>query len=484
MADSWSSSGTSSRPTRIAPSRAAAGRILLALAAAALALPAFPQAAAAQAGTSAPPPSAATPDPAAAEAAKRRDTIRYGIDEEILELLRKLGGEKDGSYNEDLAALLDRTRNPKLRVAILDFLGSLEWGGAEARALKLVEERDSVDSGSVTSALYYLAALRSKKALSFSKRIVEEDDKKLLPALLRLLGRAGGKEEEELLLGWFESDAATEALRQEAIRALGEIGSSKAAERLARLARDAEAKTGTRMAACAALAKIKEGSTVEALVAAANGEDPNVRAAAVEALGSFSDDSSASALVEALRDSFVKSRIAACKAIGVRRIASADSFLRYKATSDPERSVKTEALKALAELGGDSFSFLRERMSDKKLEPATRALCFGLLMRKDPPSMEALSAALAAEAAEKERSVYSAYVKELAAATDAPGAAPLARILLADKDPLMRVGAVEWARKSKARDFLPELEKLSKDDPSDMIRKRAVDALAALNRKD
>jgi HEAT repeat protein len=420
-------------------------------------------------------------DARAAEAAKRKDTIRYGIDAEILELLRKLETDKDGSLNDELSALLARTRSPKLRMALIDLFASLEWRGAEAAALKLVEDRDLVDPGSAASALGYLAAIRSKDALKFSEALIKEDDKKLLPALIRLMGRAGGKDEEGLLLGWFESDAATEALRLEAIKALGEMGSAKAAERLAAIAKDPEKNKATRMSACDALGKIKDPGSVPALVDAANGEDPNVRAQAVEALASFEDETSSAAIVEALRDSFIKSRIAACKAIASRRIASADPFLRYKAASDPDRSVRNEALKALAALGGEAFAYLRERMGDKKAELQARALCFGLLMRKDASaSMGALSAALAAEAAEKERSVYTAYVRELSNATDAPEAAPLARIILADKDPLMRVGSVEWARKSKAKDFKPELEGLAKDDPSEMIRKRAVDTLATL----
>jgi len=447
--------------------------------------------AAAQGATAAPPPSASpdqktaeqkAADALVAEAAKRRDTIRYGIDAEILELLRKLQAEKDGSFNDELSGLLDRTRNAKLRTALLDFFAALEWKGAEKRALAWVGGRDGLDSATASSALYYLAAIRSSEALAFAETIVKEDDKKILPALIRLLGRAGGKAEEELLLGWFESDAATEALRQEAIKALGEIGSTAAAGRLAALARDAEAASATRIAACAALGKIKDPSTVPDLVQAANGDDANVRAQAVESLAAFDDEASASALVEALRDPHVKSRIAACRGIASRRIAAAADFLRYKAANDPERAVKIEALKALAELGGESFSFLMERMADAKAEIQMRALCFGLLLRKDGQSLDSLAAALSAAAAEKERSVYTAYVKEIANAADAPGAAPLARILLADKDHLMRVGAVEWARKNKALDFRPELERLSKDDPSEMIRKRAAEALASFDR--
>lgn len=424
---------------------------------------------------------AASPAASAADKeSKRRDTIRYGIDSEILDLVKSLGADKDASLNEDLAELLGRTRSPKLRVALLDFFAGLEWKGVEPQALKLVEGRDLLDSASVSSALLYLATIRSKDALAFSATIIKEDDKKLLPALIRLMGRSGGKDEEELLLGWFEGDSATEALRQEAIRALGEIGSTKAAEKLAAIVKDPAKSKGDRMTACDALGKIKDSSTVPSLIEAANGDDANVRENAVGALASFSDEASASAIVEALRDSDVKARINACKGIATRRIASADPFLRYKAANDPAAAVKTEALKALAALGGESFAFLREKMVDKKLDNQTRALCFNLLMRKDAPqSMGALKTELAAQATEKERSLYTAYLRELANAIDAPDASPLAAIALSDKDPNMRIAAVEWARKNKVASFKTDLERLKADDPSEMIRKRATEALAS-----
>jgi hypothetical protein len=44
---------------------------------------------------------------------------------------------------------------------------------------------------------------------------------------------------------------------------------------------------------------------------------------------------------------------------------------------------------------------------------------------------------------------------------------------------LIRIAAIEWIRKNKAQDLKPDLERLSKDDPSDMIRKHAADALKA-----
>ena len=159
-------------------------------------------------------------DQAAKLESQRRDTIRFGIDSEINDLVGSLTTEKEGRYNDDLLGLLKNSRSAKLRSAILDFLASLEWNGAEAIALGILTDRDNSDPDLVISSLSYLAAIRSKEALKLSDAIIKEDNKKLLPSLVRLMGRAGGEAEETLLLDWFDGDSATPALKEEAIKAI------------------------------------------------------------------------------------------------------------------------------------------------------------------------------------------------------------------------------------------------------------------------
>jgi HEAT repeat protein len=308
--------------------------------------------------------------------------------------------------------------------------------------------------------------------------MLDENNKAYMKLLIRLMGRAGGESEEAKLLEWFDGDSTTQELKEEAIKALGEIGSTKAAERLERLVKDNDAGKAARMYACTSLGKIKSPTSVSALTQAANGSDPNVRAAAIEALANFDSADARSAIVQGLRDSFVQSRIAACKAAGKLKIAEAEPFLRYKATSDPEKAVKTEACKALALFGGDSFAFLRERVEDKKTESSIRVLCYGLLARYDASaSLKLLTEILRTEQAQKERSFFTALVREIANTENAPDIGVLAKILLEDKDFNIRIGGVEWIRKNKAAGMKDELKKIAESDPNESLRKRAADVL-------
>jgi len=411
--------------------------------------------------------------------AKRRDTLRYGIESEITDLLRTLDAEKEGRFNDDILALFRSSRNNKLRTSVLDFFSDLEWKGAEEDALALVSARDRNDQALVVSALSYLAQIRSKAALEYASSIMKDEDKKLLPGVIKLIGRAGGPDEEDLLLGWMATDSATDDLKQGAMRALGDLGSRKAVEKLRKIAEDGLQGKANRMTACDALGKIGDPAAIPSLVIAANGDDPNVRSSAVSALASFRDGDALAAVQSALRDSVALVRIAACKACAKLRLSEAVPAIVYKATNDPEKAVKTEAMKSLADVGGsESFAFLRTYLENAKNDTTLRILAFGLLLRKDPGSVAALRERLAAEGKEKDRSLYTSFVREIANSPDTPWALPLAKILFADSDYLIRVGGLEWAKRNKGPEIRAELEQLASKDPSDYIRKRAAEILA------
>ena len=418
---------------------------------------------------------------AASDAQKRRDIIRYGIDSEVTDLIKTLDAEKEGSYNADLLELLKNSRSAKLRTAILDFFADLEWNGAEDEAVALVAGRDSLDANLVARALAYLASVKSKKGLSYIPKLIDENNRIIVVQAIGLAGKAGGKDEEGILLKWMESDAPTADLREAAIRALGDIGSEAACAKLMKLVESADEAKMTRVYACEALGKIGRKESVSSLVKAANGDDPNVRAAAVQALASFDGQEAQNAIVEALRDSVASVRTGAIRACAKKKLDSSVSAIIYKAGNDPEKSVKTEALKALSEIGSAAaLKYLREYISADKNDSSLRAVVFGLLLHKDASqSMDMLANLLKKEQKEKSRDIFTQFARAAAGATDVPAAAPLIRILLADSDYQIRLGGMEWARRTKSAELKADLENIAKSDPSENMRKRAADILAA-----
>jgi HEAT repeat protein len=425
--------------------------------------------------------SAAAASKAAADAiAKKRAIILYGIDSELIDLFNSLTAAKDSTFNADTKDVFERSKDAKLRGAILELWRSLAWKGGEQDAAKVVTDRDNEDPAVVASALGYLGEIKSKAALTEGKAILDENNSTILPALISMLGKVGGDPEVDLIMTWLKGDTALPAFREAAIRALGDMGSKKAADWLATTLGDNGVSRFERVIAAESLGKIALTASVDPLVKAAQSDDALVRAAAIGALGNFSDKTAEDAIVESLRDSYPAARVAGCKAIAKRKIEAALPNLEYKAQNDPDKGVKTEAIKSIAALGGkEGFAFLSTIMDDSNSPVDLRQLAFGLLIRDDAAaSMKVLLARLAEEAKATDRTMFTALTREIAAAADAPAAAPLARILLRDKDYLIRLGGLQWAKATKSPDIKADVAALASSDPSEAVKKFAAQVLS------
>jgi len=411
---------------------------------------------------------------------KRRDVIKYGIESELLELVAALQTEKEDSLNPDLLSVLAESRSPRLREAILKFFAAREWTGAAASAVAILDRRDEELALSVNAALGYLSSVKSAEGLPEAREIVEARETKYLSPAIRLLGRAGGESETELLLGMYKSDDATDSLRQEVIQALGEIGARPAVESLIETLEDTAGKKATRMFAAEALGKIKDERAVPSLVMAANGEDPQVRATAVAALGSFSGAEAESAIVQGLRDGIPGVRLAAIKASVALSIRASEPFIRFRVRNDPDRKVKDESIRALGTLGGgENLRFLRELLQDRKVDMASRAAAFAVLLDRDADgSRGELEKALAAEAVSKDTTLLKAFQRALVQETDKAAAPLVEAYLLKSPDFGTRIAGIDWARRNKVTSLKPAISALAETDKVESVRTRAAAALA------
>ena len=413
---------------------------------------------------------------------KRRDVIRYGIESELLELVTALQNEKEDSLNQDLVALLAETRSPRLREAILKFFSAREWPGAVADAVSLLDGRDQEPVPPVAAALAYLSAIKAREGVSRAREIVEARESKFLSQAIRLLGRAGGDPESDLLLSLYTSEETSDALRQDVIQALGELGSKSVVESLIKTLDDTGEKKATRMFAAEALGKIKDARAVSSLVRAANGDDPQVRGAAVSALGAFPGPEAEAAVVQALRDSLPTVRLAAVKASALRSIRDAEPFIRFRARNDPDRKVKDESIRALGTLGGrDNFQFLRDLLQDTKADSASRAMAFTVLLERDTDGSRGdLDRALAAETVSKDTSLLKAFQRALVQSTDKAAAPLVEAYVLKSSDFGTRIAGIDWVRRNKVSSLKPVLSALAESDKTEAVRTRAASALADL----
>ncbi|MBU0928544.1 MAG: HEAT repeat domain-containing protein [Spirochaetes bacterium] len=415
------------------------------------------------------------------ESKKRSDTIRYGIESQVIELLQTLRSEKSEAYKKEILEAFDASTSPRLRTSILEYLSALSLNDAEGRAADLIGARDSHPEALVSAAFAYLSALRSGAALDEAAEILADDEKRYFQAAIKAIGVAGGAKEAEALRAAYGAEGVDQATKEAVVLALGAMKSKESFDLLASIASSDESAKAIRMYACSALGELGDARSVPTLVGASVASDPNVRAAAIAALGGYPDVAAMAAIREGLRDAHVLPRIAAAKAAGKARDAEAVPYLEYKASYDPEKAVREAAISALSEIGGERVDgFLTAFLSETKNSAQYRGAALGAIISKGGRESRAKALeAFAAAQGEKDRALFTAYAKA-AMGVDDPASIPFAELMLGDADFSMRLGALAWAERNEAKELAGAVRALSETDSSDAVKKRAAKALERL----
>ncbi|MDR1288534.1 MAG: HEAT repeat domain-containing protein [Treponema sp.] len=418
--------------------------------------------------------------------ASRYATIRYGTETEIASLIQALKNENADYLDDELVALVQNTRNRSILSGVFSFFSARQKTGLEDRAVRALEEWDEESGETVLTAIDYLGKIQAPAAIKPLKAILDSEERRFMNAAFRALGRASAADSESAgdaalyLIDYYTNRDPGDENRREIITALGEGGSEKAVEFLAGIAGNSEERMPLRIAALDSLGKIGDQAGVEAVTAAINDGDPNVRASAVAALGPFSGEEVDRAILEAFRDSYYRTRIAAAEASRVRKFEAAVPYLRFRAERDDVPAVKDAALRALGAIGnGECISILEKFFSDRGGPDRIRILSIEMLMKNEPA---AFAAALIAELDEAKRknqtALYNGFLKVIGEAR-APGLEEITRRFFASGSAVEKIYALDMAANNGLRSLIPEVQAM-KDDKNTGIARKAARTLEVL----
>ncbi|MDR1106111.1 MAG: HEAT repeat domain-containing protein, partial [Treponema sp.] len=412
--------------------------------------------------------------------ASRYATIRYGTETEIASLIQALKNENADYLDDELVELVQNTRNRSILSGVFSFFAGRQKTGLEDRAVRALEEWDEESGETVLTAIDYLGRIQAPAAIKPLKAILDSEERRFMNAAFRALGRASAADSESAgdaalyLIDYYTARDPGDENRREIIAALGEGGSEKAVEFLAGIAGNSEERMPLRIAALDSLGKIGDQAGVEAVTAAINDGDPNVRASAVAALGPFSGEEVDRAILEAFRDSYYRTRIAAAEASRVRKFEAAVPYLRFRAERDDVPAVKDAALRALGAIGnGECTSILEKFFSDRGGPDRIRILSAEMLMKNEPA---AFAAALIAELDEAKRknqtALYNGFLKVIGEAR-APGLEEITRRFFASGGVVEKIYALDMAANNGLRSLIPEVEAMKSDKNTGIARKAA-----------
>jgi HEAT repeat protein len=321
----------------------------------------------------------------------RLATIRYGTETEIAALIQTLKSEGAGYLDNELAALVENTRNRQILSGVFTFFGDRGKEGLEDRAIRAIEERDDEANETVLAAADYLGKVKAGKGVRALMDLLDSQERRFMGIAFRALGRAGGPDKDtadktaDYLIDYYTNREPGDENRREIITAVGATGSSRGVSFLAGIAGGNEERITLRVAALEALAKIGDEEGLSAIIASISSPDPNVRSSAVAALGPFSGETVDNAILEAFRDSYYRTRIAAAQASKERKFEKAVPYLRYRAERDEFPAVKDEAIRALGAIGNEeALSVINGFFSERKNSDRVRIVSAEMLMRNDP----------------------------------------------------------------------------------------------------
>ncbi len=367
---------------------------------------------------------------------RRRDTIKYGTETEILELIKAVSGEKSDALDADLLAAAKSAKNPRIFQALLGYLASQKKAGAEDIAVGIMETWDQADRRTLEAAFSYAMQLKVAAAVPVLKEIVESDSADFLSQAIRTLGHCGGAGEADFLREYLERTEPADSVRLDIIYSLGELKAPSSVEFLAGLASDDERRAIERMYAIEALGKIGDPGGLDAIIGAFSSQDANVRLYAMTALKAFSGTAADERILEGFRDAFYKVRLVSADLSGERKLVSAVPFLIYRAERDEVPAVKDASIRALGKIASaEATAFLNKMFADKRTGDKARISIAAALLESDADgSIGTIIAAMdEAKKSKQKAELFNGLAKRLSSAVS-PQLEDLARRFLASPD--------------------------------------------------
>jgi HEAT repeat protein len=408
----------------------------------------------------------------------RRNTIKYGTETEIAALIQSLRNEKTDVLDEDLAALVETTRNRGILRGVFEFFAERGKAGLEERAVRAIEERDLETNETVIAAMDYLGKVKAAGAAGVLEKVIEAKERRFMAAAIRALGRGAAADPEaadraaEYLSAYYNDEDPPDDLRRDVIAAVGETGSAAGVPFLAGIAANGEERAVLRMAALDALAAVGDGGGLPAVIAAVSDPDPNVRSSAIAALGPFEGEEVDRAVLEAFRDSYYRARLGAAQASRRGKLEAAVPYLKLRAERDEVPQVRDEAIRALGAIETtEALEVLRALFEDRAASAPVRIRAAEMLAGRDAEgSIEKIAAEMEDAKVRNQIPLYNGLLNIVGGARSDKLEA-LARRLLGSTDLVEKSYALDLAGNNNFRGMAEEIRPLTENRNAGLARK-------------
>lgn len=320
-----------------------------------------------------------------------RDTLRFGINSEILDLLPQLSENKVRELSEEVEAVARQSENSAVLSEAVRYFSAIEVYPINDRVYRLLAQyRDRPPEFAVDLTEYIQAAeaAPSDEQIAILYTMVEDSNILRARAAVGLIGRFAQSTED--LINLYRDSDLPEDTRGAILVALGDRGDPAAFDFVAELiGEDEVARSMIQRYAIDTLGRLGDERAIPIILRQLDSNDATTRAYAVNALRGFETEEASRAIVDSLRDDFWRVRQAALQTIAERNLTGAIDAVIYKARRDPEQPVRLEAIATLETLDHpEGWEALREAVATNRTGVAERTRMVAALITKNYDASE------------------------------------------------------------------------------------------------
>ncbi len=414
--------------------------------------------------------------PAAAQLTSREErtsVLQYGIETEVLELVRALRQERNLEYKDLLFDVYDNARNEDLKESLLLFFLELKDNGLEDRAIAEIASGEKKGNSLLLNSVSYLVEIKSQKVKNTLVELIAGKNKILALSAIRSLGKLEADDKADDLLKLYNDAETDPNFKADLIWSLGEMKARSAVSLLLKEYDENEAQPLLRRSILEALGKIGDGSAWDRVEAALADLNTDLRAAAVASIASYPGrGDQVGLLTSALRDAQPAVRLAGAQAAKAQPRNELKEVLSYRVKKDPDAKVRVAALQALAAYS-DGPSTVLAIVADRKSDAAVWREGLNLALdKKYPGTFDTLKAVLVEDAKDK-AGVLAAVIGQAVLAQRETYRALYGLILASDKAHA-RATALRAVSVGKFTEYEGVLKSLAAKDPDAGVKSQAA----------
>ncbi len=318
------------------------------------------------------------------------DTLKYGMEDDIVELMDKLLKNEDVRFVDEVYDLFEVTKNVTVRDKILEYFTKLEDPCLEDYAVMILNDPYDEKKSTVSAVFKYVQAVKTKEAVPAVLTLLENEEEDYFNNALTTIGDIGGPEEAVYLTEYLDREDLTVAQKQQLVKVLGKIKAVQTYDKLVELAEDTDENTFIRMYSAEAIGSMEKKEAIPVLLKLYEDSDPKLRCYVIKGLSHFpEDDEAKSTILEAIRDAHVTVRLEAVDVCKKNDYKEAVPFLIYRLEKEKEDSVKKKCYPAIASLNTkEGNEYLVKQITDKKVADTPKSRIAQALLEQNNTGTE------------------------------------------------------------------------------------------------